>query len=154
MKIKLPFASAQALQRYLALFPVARTAFPEKFPITNDFALDRRTQVPCLRLRVRSLSRNYRTNIRSIVNAHFRDREVRSQMHGGFRSISSAGLRSLYSFSGIRLIRLPVALNTALATAGARGVTPGSPIPPMVSGSLFLTTCTLISGISLMRMVR
>src|SRR6516164_2154646 len=46
-------------------------------------------------------------------------------------------------------IRFPVAANTALATAGARGGTPVSPMPP---GSRLLgTMCTSTSGASLIR---
>src|SRR5215472_1045234 len=46
-------------------------------------------------------------------------------------------------------IRFPVAANTALATAGARGGTPVSPMPP--GSALLGTMCTSTSGASLIR---
>ena len=46
-------------------------------------------------------------------------------------------------------IRFPVAANTALATAGARGGTPVSPMPP--GSPLLGTMCTSTSGASLIR---
>ena len=48
--------------------------------------------------------------------------------------------------NGMRRMRLPVSLNTALATAGAIGGVPGSPMP--VGGSLLATICTSTRGIS------
>lgn len=48
--------------------------------------------------------------------------------------------------NGMRRRRLPVNLNTALATAGAIGGKPGSPMP--VGASLLATKCTSTCGIS------
>jgi hypothetical protein len=48
--------------------------------------------------------------------------------------------------NGMRRMRLPVNLNTALATAGAIGGKPGSPMP--VGASLLATKCTSTCGIS------
>ncbi len=49
-------------------------------------------------------------------------------------------------------MRLPVAANIALATAGPIGATPGSPTP--VGGAVEGTMCTSILGISFMRSTR
>ena len=54
--------------------------------------------------------------------------------------------------NGSTWMRLPVAANMALATAGPTGATPGSPTP--LGGSVDGTMCTSTFGISLMRKTR
>ena len=47
---------------------------------------------------------------------------------------------TVFGLNGMRLIRTPVALKNAFATAGAAGGTPTSPIPPIFSVLLIMWT--------------
>ncbi len=64
----------------------------------------------------------------------------------GFRVRSAPMGDVRYNRLGRARRRVPVAANTASATAGAIGGTPISPIP--AGGSEFVTMCTSTSGIS------
>src|SRR5207245_5090786 len=70
---------------------------------------------------------------------------VADGLHGGPPDVVHA------SRNGSWRSRLPVAANIALATAGATGGTPGSPIPPAFSA--LETMCTSTSGISFSRRI-
>src|SRR4029077_18484390 len=66
-------------------------------------------------------------------------------LHEDFSAVAAMDARSI----GNLRIRFPVAAKTALATAGAKGGTPVSPMPP--GTSLLAMMCTSISGASLIR---